>query len=344
MYQQTKVIGSADELLRHHLIREETQWSHNAVNVLTEEKKNKLTDNIVTKLFKDIKAKSMNVDFAEIDSSRGNITHFKNYNALNNAINYLDKIANSNANKNVSDLKDVVSELKFAMATLKKYSREFEFGFKLNNAVIKYLYDSVVISLIQGTSFVVAESVDYVKDNLNLYKTELKPSAHIMKNIHIKSIISFNQMERKSQLSKLFRDTQQFKESAGQLLDKATKFLDTFQAGKIIAALGLIGFALTFIRASIFAYYNSRVKLSQYLNHLKEFVLMNASTIDGDARKVKEKQEKVAKMLEKLSDIISVDQNVSNDRANSQLEDSNKVIALDNKTPKDDTTVDLGLF
>jgi hypothetical protein len=61
------------------------------------------------------------------------------------------------------------------------------------------------------------------------------------------------------------------------------------------------------------------------LNHLKEFVLMNASTLDN-SKGVRDKQEKIAQQLGKLADVISVDQNVSNDRATSQIDDSNKNI------------------
>jgi hypothetical protein len=98
------------------------------------------------------------------------------------------------------------------------------------------------------------------------------------------------------------------------------------------------------IRAIIFMYFDTRVRLSQYLKHLKDFVEMNASTLGTDAKATKEKQMRIASSLGKLADVISVDQNVANDRANSQLEQSNKVIAIGNSDPNSSANTDLDLY
>jgi uncharacterized protein YlzI (FlbEa/FlbD family) len=226
-------------------------------------------------------------------------------------------------------------------------------GFRMNNALIRFVYNSVVVGLIQGTSFVVAESVEFVKDNINLYKAEVKKSRNIEKNNHIKGIVQFNEMERKGQVVKFFKEVQVFKESADILRENGAisltadiikRIASMGTIGKIVTIIGLIGFVLSFTRSFIFMYYNTRVKLSQYLKHLQEFVLMNSSTLGNDAKKTKERQEKIAESLGKLSDLISVDQNVSNDRTNSQVEESNKVTALDNKDADKEEDTDLDLY
>jgi len=336
VYQQKRVVGDCDTLLESYLITEGSQWTGYKIKKLNEERKSVVADNIVTKLFNDIKAKSLNLDFSPIDVTKGDITKLKNFDALQNGINYLVKVSSTNA-----EIKEIADELQLALNTVIKYKSNFEAGFKMNNSLIRFVYNSIVVGLIQGTSFVVAESVEFVKDNVNLYKAKIKPSHNVAKNNHIKGIMQFNEMERKGQFIKFFKQVQQFQEDiVGDIVGGITKL---GPIGKIIAIIGIIGFVLSFVRSLIFTYYNSRVRLSQYLKHLQEFVSMNASTLDTDAKRTKERQEKISAQLGKLADIISIDQNVSNDRTNSQIDESNKIIALDNKDTEEgqDTNLDL---
>jgi hypothetical protein len=347
VFQQQKNISHADVLLKEHLLREDTQWTEYKLRTLSEDQKSAVVDNIVTKLFQDIKSKSLSVDFSILDDSKGNIKKVANYKTIDNAINYLHKFANENGKK-IPELKEAVEEIQLTFSILHKYSSQFEYGFKYNNSIVRYLYNSLAIAVIQGTSFLVAESVDYVKDNLNLYKAQPKTSKNIARSNYIKSIKTFNTLERKGQLVKFFKETQQFSEAgigavfAGAKATLAGTGLPV--VGQIIAVIGIIGFVLMSIRAIIFMYFDTRVRLSQYLKHLKDFVEMNASTLATDAKATKEKQMKIASSLGKLADVISVDQNVANDRANSQLEQSNKVIAIGNNDPNSSANTDLDLY
>jgi uncharacterized protein YlzI (FlbEa/FlbD family) len=326
------VTSRADDLLKNILIREGSEWTEYQLKNMNEDQKTAVVDNVVTKLFNDIKAKSLHVDFAPIDATRGNIKKLENYTALDNAIKYLKKIASSHPNsKQVPAFAEAVEELSFAFATVQKHASGFENGFRMNNPVVRYIYNSIVVGLIQGTSFVIAESVEFVKDNLNLYKAEVKSSKNIARNNHIKAIASFNDLERKGQMVKLFKDSQTLNEGLGVV-------------GTTIAVIGLIGFALTIARTIIFLYFDTRVRLSQYLKYLKDFVEMNASTLGSDAKKVKDRQMKIASTLGKLSDRIAVDQNVANDRANSEIDQSNKIIALGNSSSGSSGAPDLGLY
>jgi hypothetical protein len=347
VFQQQKNISHADVLLKEHLLREDTQWTEYKIRTLNEEQKSAVVDNIVTKLFQDIKSKSLNVDFAILDDSKGNIKKVANYKVIDNAINYLNKFASEHSKK-VPELREAVDEIQLTWTILHKYNSQFEYGFKYNSSIVRYLYNSLSIAVIQGTSFLVAESVEFVKDNLNLYKAQPKNSKNIKRNNYIKSLKTFNTLERNGQLVKLFKETQQFSEAGvGAILSGAKGLiagLPVPAVGKVIAVIGLIGFALMSIRAIIFVYFDTRVRLSQYLKHLKDFVEMNALTLGNDAKAVKERQMKIAQSLGKLADVVSVDQNVANDRSSSQIEQSNKVIALGNKDPNSSANTDLDLY
>jgi len=271
--------GSVDSFLESILLYEGSEWSQYKIRKLNEDEKSAMSKNIVTRLWNDIKNKILHVDFAPVDVTKGDITKLKNYSSLENAIKYLEKIS---AGK--PELNEIAKEFSLTMSILKKYKTQFENGFRMNQEYVRFLYNSAVIALIQGTSFTIAESVDFVKDSINLYKPEIQTSRikNIKKNNHIISLAQFNELERKGKFIKLFKESETLNESI--LAGLATASLGI----KLVASLGLVGFSLTFIRGIVFSYYNARVKLSQYLKHLEEFVNMNASTLGSDAKKTKE--------------------------------------------------------
>lgn len=334
-----------DQLLEDLLVKDKNHsWSTYRLMNLDEDKKTKLTDKVVTKLFNDIKNKMLSVDYSFVDATKGDIYKLKNYNTIENAISYLYKIYNMNINsKNFVDFKTAIDELSLTFSILKKYNSQFKLGFKLTNPVVVYLYDSVVVALIQSLSFIISQSVEFVKDNINLYKPNIKISNNILKNNNVKSLILFNNLERTSNLSKFFKESQQFKEN---VFTDFTKFLSKANAfQKIITIIGSTGLVLYIIRTLVYCFYNARVRLSQYLKYLSNFVLMNASTLsDNDPKHVKEKQEKIAGELEKLADIISIDQTVSSSKTEGQLEDSNKSINISSNEVENNDTYNLGIY
>ncbi|AMS01299.1 virion protein [Bacillus phage AR9] len=338
---KTTLLEQNDEFLGGILIREDSEWSKYKIQSLAEDIKSDVTDRVVTNLFSDIKSKALSVDFAIVDKSKGDITRLANYNTISNAISFIKKGVSGQSDD--AQIVKAVSQLEFTLNTLIKYKKDFQRGFMLNDSITRYLYNSIVIAIIQGTSYLVSETVQLTKDNLNLYNVTYRDSKEIFNNNHIKSISVFNQLERKGQLVKLFKESHNLAENTLINIGKDVlkRLSDLGGVTKWIAILGLIGFSLTFIRSIIFLYFNSRVKLSQYLTHLKDFVEMNSSTLEHDAKKVRERQEKIAQALGKLSDRIRVDQNVANDRANSQIEESNKIIAIDNSPSNNSTSLDL---
>ncbi|ALN97950.1 hypothetical protein Bp8pS_271 [Bacillus phage vB_BpuM-BpSp] len=332
-----------DKFLTSVLINENSSWTQYRLSVLSEEKKSAMTDKLVTKLFNDVKTKSLSVDFTPVSKSKGDITKIDNFKALEDASTFLNRIVTTDPNKikNVPDLKIASNEINTAIENIKRNKEGFKHAFDFNNIIGIFIYNSISVSLIQATSFVIAESVEYAKGN---YEMMLKKSNNISKNNHLKAIMSFNEMVKNNHLKKIFKDLPS-SNPLNEGLVSEIKDVYTDVSGRIknlpgfvrktIAILGIAGFALTFVRASVYFYYDSRVRLSQYLNYLKEFTLMNASTVDPNAKKVIARQEKIAKNLEKLADIISVDQNVANNKSASEIEISNKNLAIESQKSTD---------
>jgi hypothetical protein len=302
-----------EKLLEEVYFCEGSTWKTRDLRNLNEDSQKEVADKTVTKLFKDIKAKAFNLDFSEVEIGKGDITKIKNYSELKNAINYLRKISTNVKNP---ELIDAVTQINLAHDNLLANKSGFVNGFKSGNNLLIYLFNSVSIALIQATAFVATNSVEFVKDNLNTFQPEMAATKKLPKNANLSALKRFNEMARNGKLHNVISHTLKLKESV------SLTFLTT--------TIGAILLALIIIREIIFTFYFVRISMSQYLDYLKNFVLMNASNLSNDQRKIKEKQEKVAKILGKLSDKLAVDQNLATERSKQSIIDNNKETSYEN--------------
>lgn len=319
MYNDKSRRFSLDESLRKILVCEGSEWKNRHISVLTEEEKSKVTDGLVTKLFNQIKSKAFDMDFSYIEKTKGDITKLPEYKDLVRSISFLEKIVDSDKkNDKVSNnLKLIVSSLKQSIMILEKHKSKFMIGFKNSNVLVIYLYDSITIALIEGLSITIAEGIELFKDSLNMYgykvKDDMKP---LIKNNYISSIIKFVEMENTNRLS--------------QILNHNLKLTEDVVTASL-AVLGSTMLILYLVQSIVFAFFYTRIKIAKYLEHVKYFLEMNLVSINGsDAKKIREKQEKMAKKLGDLADLINVDQTVSQNRANSDISVNNKILAVNN--------------
>jgi len=208
--------------------------------------------------------------------------------------------------------------------------------------MVIFLYESLVVGVLHSTAFILKKSIDVVKNNLNIYEGKLKniDDSFVDKNHYINSIKKMAELENKNQLIKYFKAVQNYTEgfagAAASLFTSASPILN------MLKLFGIIGVVFLVIRSLIFEYYNSRIKLSNYLKYIKDFILMNSSTLGGtDSKKIKEKQEKIASSFDKLADKIAIDQDLANDKANYDIQQSNNQLSIANSQ---DSSSNLDIF
>lgn len=313
---------------------------------LTEEEKVTKSDKVVSKLFSSIKKKALNANFADVDASRGDFSKMKNYSDITNAVKYLRNIS---AKENGNELKEVVSVLEGVIAYLTKYKASFQSAYTKKNTIIKYLYQSSVVGLIQVTSHAVSEAIVYAETGTMIVAEPTK-SKNLLKNNSLKSLRSLVNLSKTNKMDKYMKEMNTFHEqvtiisegidvhisSNGDSLKKATdavtgivdKVKGAANNSKILknlagaaTVIGVIAVILTMIRPIIYLFMVTKIKLSQYLDQLADFVSLNASNVtDPD---VKQKQEKWVERLKRLSAKISVDQAVASKRAEEEMNDEN---------------------
>lgn len=336
---------------------------------LSEEEKAHIADGIVTKLYSSIKKKALSANFGEIDITKGDVTKLKNYSDITNAVNYLNKIANKGSEGN--DLKKVIPVLEGALDMLRSHKSAFQKAYSSKNNMVKYLYESSTIAVIQVTSHAVSEAVTYV--NAGTY-IESKPTKTrtLLKNNSLKSLEKLVEMNKNNKLNSALGELATLHESmrlnklanadmeleqlteaeklsqmvgdiidnldskAGEVVEKIGKVTNSsaFKNGiKALKYLGAILAILQCIRPMIGIFISSRIKLSQYLEQLADFVELNSSNVTD--KDVKQKQQKWAERLRKMAQKISVDQSVASNRAEEEIKDES-INDSDNSNSDDD--------
>lgn len=336
-------------LIEHNIVKASN------INLLTEEEKAQITDGVVTKLYSSIKKKALSANFGEIDITRGDLTKLKNYNDITNAIKYLKKIANKGQEGN--DLKQVVPVLEGAIVMLTSHKAAFQKAYSNKNNMVKYLYESSTIALIQVTSHAVSEAVTYVNAGSYIESKPVK-TKNLLKNNSLKSLKKLVDMNKSNKFASALGELSTLHESirinslynadaeleqlteaeklssqisgfigsldtkAGDLVSKIGKVTQSSAFKNSLKALKFLGAILVIlqcIRPMIGIFISSRIKLAQYIQQLSDFVELNAASVT-DAE-VKKKQEKWVERLRKMAQKIDVDQSVASNRTEEEIND-----------------------
>lgn len=310
---------SRDQILEHFLVESGTQ--HVKFQKLNEEVKNTISNKMIQSIAKSIKSKYSEVDVKIIENTRGNINNLKGYEDLVNSVNFLVSL-NARNNKSVSE----IMKIHTALEMITKYRSSFEKGFTIGDDVVKLLYNTMVIAIIKSTSFLIATSLEYVKDPMGIYSVAIKES--IQKNkeldIYLDSISKFVSYYNKGQLDSFFKSALNTNEKIS--ITEASYVGPGGVIGNVFLGTISVVVIILLIRHIIYMYYHSKVVISDNLRQMAIFIELNSSTMSNDMKATKEKQEKLVKMLYSLSNSIGIDHKVSSKKAITDLKEDDKKI------------------
>jgi len=307
-----------ENVLSEHLLVEGSDWKPRDIRTLNEDEKSLLADKLVTKLFNDIKNKALDVDFSVPEHTKGDIHKLKEYKTITDGIRFIDSLIINDKDADMQ-IRETVNALKGTITILEKYREKFMTGFRTSNMLLVYLYDSLVISLIEGTSIVISEAIEVTTDQLGIYKAQIKKDRKkpLMSNNYINALLKVNDMESNGKLGASITNALRKNESV------------------LSISLGIFGgfiLLLSIIRGVVYMYFHTRVMIAKKLETVKTLLEMNLVTINGrDAKVIKSKQEKWVKRLGELSEKINIDSSQSQSKSSSDLEHNNKEIVNDIK-------------
>ena len=281
------------------------------------------------------------IDFGDIEKSRGDVTNCRMYKNLREAIDILCDI-DMTTHKIPGAV--VVSTALNNLLTLKN---NFMYGFRTKNSLAIILYNTMYYSIVEATSYLIATSVDFVKNG-----NKVEYTAHEINNrdvVLINNLNKFNQKVADGVVIKFINtahDTEVEYKANGETLTEASFFSDSLdvikkilgkfgtieekldQNGKLNKHIKLstpgkiaIGFAsaaaliylmvniIPIIKSCIYVIYRLRHKISESAKIQAELIEMNVEILkeQGADEDVITKQEKAAERFRKIADKFALD-------------------------------------
>ena len=283
---------------------------------LTEAETLKINNEMVAKLFNSALNKR-HIDFDDIPNSKGDITKYTGYTSMVSSLSLLKDIVNQSGASKIIEI-EIIEK---AISNIVANRDVFEKGFKLNKDFIILQYNTLVAACVAGTSTLIASYIDFVK-TINKVEFKLVNTKLSIGKTCIDSLDQFNKSVASGDFSKVTNTVIKHRpvnEAAGAVMGIA--------AGIIFGVIALV----RIIRYLIFYFYNSKQRLSDYLELQATFLQMNKNNLEANGtglsaekrNEIIKKQEKLMNNLLKYSDKLKVDAKITETKTESEIKKEN---------------------
>ena len=280
---------------------------------------NQINGTLLQNLYKSVIDRK-NIDFGDIPDSAGDIEKMKYY---ANTVECLDTLEKLYRQHNIEE--PTLVTIRTAISNMKKYRPQFQDGFRRKHDFIMLTYNSLAMSIIDATSFLIASFMDYVVSPNNAYAVG-KNANNSRGRVVTSSLEKFNSMSNNNQ----FGDALEY-----MLMEQRKNF-----SGETVVVTGAIIMILLsivpIIRELIFFYYHSRVRLSDYLNMQADFLEMNKLAVQASEKSPTErkaiikKQDDVIKKLRRKADKLQINDVDTNDVVKKEQKNEDSLWSLGN--------------
>lgn len=264
---------------------------------MTEYEQTNITTNVVTKLYDSLLNKSY-ARFDEIEKTKGDIESYIGYQDTTDTLSAIEKLITDTKGVNVPPELQTIRQ---AINNIIRYKPDFVTSFKLERKLGKLIYTTVVASIIESTTLLLASSIEFVK------------------NPTMGEVIIAKKMSHNGYLP--IENLNKFNMSAGNgELSMVMKTMNTTDKNKLLGgiavpfiAIGATIAVVLIIREMIYYFYNMRQNASDFLILQKKYLEYNENEInlnkelDSEKKKqIKAKQKILIQELDRLSDMIKI--------------------------------------
>lgn len=293
---------------------------------LNEAEQNNAVIILASKLYKMITNKLEDMDFREIELSKGDVTRMKQYKQTRECIDVLANIA-----KESGSGEEEVRTIDLALSNVEKLRPVFTMGFKNNIDFIKYFYDTIVLGIISDIGFMTTVCVEFIKNpnsTVSLEITNLQTYKSKFYLVH-KDLEKFNKAVAKGEIEKTLKALVVNKAKGVKM---ETTDIDVYSegiadtaltVGKIAVLLpvagvtgllvSIIGCLLPILRDLAYLFYSFRVHISDWFKLQSELLEANSIRLkslkseDGrDYKEIAKSQAKWAERMASISDMLAV--------------------------------------
>ena len=296
---------------------------------VNEEDQNKVLVSLTSKLYDSVIDKVDDIDFGEIPMTKGDITKLSNYNTLIECVATIRSllIEFKQSTEPVDTISEAIDNIK---ASINIWRRAFTGNIELPMVV----YNTIVLSIIEATSYLVATCVEFIKTpsqdtfQIVIDKNALGKSKQHMLFDNLKK---FNSAYKKGQITNAMEYV---------IKENVKNFGGLTGIGVGTAIVGIVGLLfciVPIIRELIFLFYYNRVRMSEFFDLQSDLLQMSAYNVennrldlDKEQRKsISSKQLKISDRFRKWANAIAVKTNESEKAATKQMKNENKKYKVD---------------
>lgn len=281
---------------------------------------------LTSKLYDHIVAKVDDIDYGEIPSTKGDVTKLSNYFKLRECINLLHDIL-----KEYRQDTTPIDEIALALANIEARKDLFNRAFRMNVELPIIVYNNIVLSIINGVSYMIATSIEFIKTpNKDSFETVLDKVAYAKTKSHLLygNLKKFNKCCEKnkfdSAMNHIIEEFVDIRE--GAVIGAVTKAGADIAAklgltkltgmaaaagkgalmvgGKVIAVIAIIIGIVFMLREMIYLFYYTRMRVSEFFDIQADLLEMNTANLENNNTMEQSKKEKIASRQYKIVDLF----------------------------------------
>ena len=310
---------------------------------INEADQNKVLVSLTSKLYDNVVDKVDDIDFGEIERTKGDIEKLPNFVTLHECLNNMARllIEFKQDTKPVDTIAEAVSNIIESRPIWTK-------AYAINAELPMVTYNTITLAIIEATAYMVSMCVDFVKSpsqdtiQIMIDKSALtKSKGHLL----FKNLESFNEAYNKGQVTKAMESVIEQVVSKKSIDMSKKNFLGfgIYTGGAAVAAVigvvGLLFCIIPIIRELIFLFFYYRVRISEFFDVQADLLQVNAYNVQNnrldltaaERKAISTKQMKVVEDFRKIAQKIAVDGARAEKSASKDIktEDSKKYKASD---------------
>lgn len=301
---------------------------------------NTVLTTLTSKLYDHIVKKTADIDFGEIPDTNGDVTKLSNYDDLVDCMEIMKGIL-----KEYREPTGPIDTLTTALSNVSTRKDLFMRGFRSNSEMPMLMYNTVVLSIVNGISYMIAACIEFIKAPKDeSFQISLDKVAYAKTKDHLlyQSLDKFNKSCEKGDFDKAMEAV------IDQRVRKFTGAAIGVLAGTVAGVIIILNI-IPILRELVYVIYYSRMKVADFFEIQADLLTMNAynlehnNTIDAEKkREIVEKQTAIADKFRKLSNMANIDSKKTDVEASREIQNTKKKYNIDELEDEAESSIDDG--
>lgn len=293
------------------------------IKLMLEDTTSPIRKKSMEKLFDEVINKN-HVDFDDIPTSKGDITKYKGYQSMLNVISCMESLIEEKH----TALRLYIDTIKESIRNIENLAPLYTKAFRAKCEIIMLEYNTFVYTLVQATSVMIYESVDYVRmPSQGNLKIMIKNNKYNASEFYLNALTKFNNINKNMDYKKYIE---------GMIQNQTSNFTGAELVG--LATVTTVALAIVPVtREIIYQFYKWKASISNCLAQQAYFLEMNKMVVTANTsfskkerEEILKKQEKIKNQCLRLSEKLRVSHVKSIDMGKASLKADNKLMTLDN--------------